>query len=60
MNESDDIQLQIQDDTGNWRTCHVTRNIPAMIISGMRQLKGQYPDHRVRAVNEDGRLVDIL
>ena len=54
------VQIQLQDSTGNWRTYHVTNNIPAMIISGMRQLKGQYPDHRVRAVNENGSLVDIL
>jgi len=54
------IELQIQDDVGNWRTCHVTKNIPAMIIAGMRQLEQQFPGHRVRAVDSNWRVVDIL
>ena len=54
------IEIQLQDDTGNWRTCHVTRNIPAMIVSSMRQVSSQYPGKRVRAVTTDGRIVDIL
>lgn len=54
------IQIQLLDSTGNWRTYHVTNNIPAMVNTGMRQLKGQYPDHRIRAVNANGRLVDML
>jgi hypothetical protein len=56
----DNIEVQLQDDTGNWRTCQVTRNIPAMIIAAMRQVASQYPGKRVRAVNSSGRIVDIL
>ena len=54
------IEVQLQDDTGNWRTGHVTKNIPAMIIVAMRQLASQYPGKRIRAVTTDGRIVDIL
>lgn len=55
-----DVEIQLQDDTGNWRTYHVTRNIPPMIISSMRQLARQFPGRRVRAVDNVGRIVDIL
>jgi len=54
------IELQTQDITGNWRTMHVTQNNSQMIISGMRQIASQFPDQRVRAVDSDGRIVDIL
>lgn len=59
-NFNNNIELQIQDINGNWRTCHVTQNIPAMIIAGMRQLEYQFPGHRVRAVDSNWRVVDIL
>jgi hypothetical protein len=58
--QSEYIELQIQDITGNWRTYHATQNVPAMIVSGMQQLAVQHPDHRVRAINSNGRVVDIL
>lgn len=54
-----DVELQIQDDFGNWRTLQVTRNISALIIAGMRQLASQFPGKRVRAIS-NGRIVDIL
>lgn len=60
MNNFDNIEIQLQDDTGNWRTCHVTKNIPAMIVAGMRQLASQFPGKRIRAVTNEGRVVDIL
>ena len=54
------IELQTQDITGNWRTMHVTQNNSQMIIFGMRQIASQFPDQRVRAVDSDGRIVDIM
>jgi len=57
---SDNIQVQVQDDTGNWRTYQITTNNSQMIRSAMRQLKEQFPDNRVRAVDMDGRLVDMM
>lgn len=55
-----DVEIQLQDDTGNWRTYHVTRNIPAMVVASERQLASQFPGRRVRAVDNVGRIVDIL
>jgi hypothetical protein len=57
---SDNIQIQVQDDTGNWRTYQITINNSQMIRSAMRQLKEQFPENRVRAVDMDGRFVDML
>ena len=54
------VQIQLQDNTGNWRTFHVTLNNSQMILSEMKQLSSRYPTQRVRAVDMDGRLVDIL
>jgi len=54
------VQIQLQDTTGNWRTYHVTQNNSQRILSEMQQLSSRFPDQRVRAVDMDGRLVDIL
>jgi hypothetical protein len=56
----DNVQIQLQDTTGNWRTYHVTLNNSQYIISGMRSLASQFPNQRVRAVDMNGRLLDIL
>lgn len=56
----DMIEIQVQDTTGNWRTYSITQNISALIIEAMRSLKWQFPDQRVRAVDQLGHLVDIL
>lgn len=55
----DMIEIQVQDTTENWRTYSVTHNISALIIEAMRTLKWQYPEQRVRAVDGNGRLVDL-
>lgn len=54
------ISIQLQDQSGNWRTYQQTQNIPLLIRQGMEELKRQFPDLRVRAVDSDERLVDIL
>jgi hypothetical protein len=54
------IEIQLQDMSGNWRTYSITQNVSALIIAAMKSLKNQFPDLRVRAVDEAGRLVDIL
>jgi hypothetical protein len=56
------IHIQTQDTSGNWRTCHTTDASPNMqrVLSEMKSLKQRYPDYRVRAVDDDGRVVDIL
>lgn len=54
------INIQLQDNTGNWRTYHTTMNNSQMILTEMRSLAARFPDCRVRAVDENGRVVDIL
>lgn len=56
----DNIHIQAQDTSGNWRTYHITLNQPQRILQEMQALKSRYPDYRVRAVDENGRVVDIL
>lgn len=58
--EMDFIAIQLQDLTGNWRTYSLTQNNSLLIIQSMRSLKEQFPECRIRAVDIDGRLVDIL
>ena len=56
----DQVQIQLQDITGNWRTYHITLNNSQRILSEMKQLSNQFPNQRVRAVDMDGKIVDIL
>ncbi len=56
----DMIEIQVQDTTGNWRTYSITQNISAMIVMAMRSMKDQFPDKRVRAIDGNGRLVDMM
>jgi hypothetical protein len=55
-----DIQIQAQDTTGNWRTYLIVMNQSQRILSEMRSLQSRYPDYRIRAIDSDGRVVDIL
>jgi hypothetical protein len=56
----DNVYIQAQDTSGMWRTYHVTMNNSQRILSEMKSLKDRYPNFRVRAVDENGRLLDIL
>jgi hypothetical protein len=51
--------IQVQDDIGIWRTYTVTSNNDVLIQSAMKQLKWQFPDQRVRAVDQKGNLLNI-
>jgi hypothetical protein len=53
------IEIQIQDG-GNWRTIHITFNNSQLILNEMKNLKQRYPDKRVRAIDANGRLVDLM
>jgi hypothetical protein len=55
-----DIQIQAQDTTGNWRTYLIVMNQSQRILSEMRSLQSRYPNYRIRAIDSDGRVVDIL
>ena len=56
----DSVQIQAQDTSGNWRTYLIVMNQSQRIVSEMRALQSRYPDYRVRAVDINGKIVDIL
>jgi Txe/YoeB family toxin of Txe-Axe toxin-antitoxin module len=56
----DRIEVQAQSVDGNWQTYTITVNQPLAIKNAMEQLKWQFPDKRVRAIDENGRLVDFM
>lgn len=56
----DSIQIQAQDTNGNWRTYLIVMNDPQRILSEMRSLHSRYPDYRIRAIGQNGHVVDIL
>ena len=55
-----DVEIQLQDESGNWRTYLITINNSQMIHLRMKELKNQHPDRRVRALDSNGRLVDMI
>lgn len=57
---SDFIEIQIQDESGNWRTMAATINDSQVIRARMNEVKSQHPNSRVRAVDGNGRLVDLI
>jgi Txe/YoeB family toxin of Txe-Axe toxin-antitoxin module len=56
----DNVYIQTQDSGGVWRTYQMVTNHPFMITSNMQNLSEQFPGQRVRAVDENNRIVDIL
>ena len=54
------IQIQLQDISGNWKTMSNVINNSQIIIAAMKSLKERFPDKRVRAVDVNGRLVDLM
>lgn len=56
----DYIDIQLQDLSGNWRTYSQTVNNSQQILQEMKNLQNRHPDQRVRAVDKNGRIVDIL
>ena len=54
------ITIQMQDLSGNWIPMEQTDDLPLRYLSQMQSLKRMYPDRRIRAVDNHGRVVDIL
>lgn len=52
-----EVQVQI---SGNWQTSRSCPNDPQMYLCEMKNVKAIYPDLRVRTVDKDGRLLDML
>jgi hypothetical protein len=56
----ENIEIQLLDQTGNWRTFGITPNQSPLIIQAMRQLQWQFPEARVRAIDGNGSIVNIM
>jgi hypothetical protein len=54
------ISIQYQTVNGNWTTVMNTENNSLNILNAMTQVQNSYSGARVRAVDENGRLVDML
>jgi len=54
------VQLQRQMPNGTWSNVHTTVNDSFYYVKAMRDLKRQYPDHRVRVIDTQGRLIDMI
>jgi hypothetical protein len=57
---SNNAAIEYQDPLGNWITVVTVPNQPALILSGMKSVAVLCPGKRVRAVDQDGKLIDIL
>ena len=57
---SNNAVIEYQDAQGNWITVVTVPNQPALILSGMKSVAVLRPGKRVRAVDQDGKLIDIL
>ena len=56
----DHIEIQLLDESGNWRTMVITLNISAMIRARMEEVQRQFPASGVRAEDAGGGLVDLV
>ncbi len=56
---TDCVEVQLQDESGNWRTMAVNVDVSAIIRARMDEVKRQFPGARVRAVDRGGRLLVI-
>jgi len=55
-----DVAIQYQDALGNWITGMTVPNEPPVILSGMKSVAILYQGRRVRAIDQDGKLIDML
>ena len=55
----DQVKIQLQDESGNWITMAVSVNVSAIIRARMDELKRQFPNGKVRAVDDGGQVVDL-
>jgi hypothetical protein len=60
MAYNDRIKIEIKDLSGTWTQVGMTLNEEQSVSSEMKQAKERFPDRPVRAVDKDGRVVDIL
>jgi hypothetical protein len=56
----DVAHVERQDSSGMWRRVSTTRNDLQYILKRMQEVKASFLHMRVRAVDDDGKLIDIL
>lgn len=57
----ENVYIQVQDFTGNWKNASILIvNDSQRILHEMRNVQMSSPNMRVRAVDENGRLLDML
>lgn len=54
------IQIQADYGNGSWRTLSTTMNNAQYIAHAMKSVARMHPNKRVRAVDNNGRLLDML
>lgn len=59
-NQIDNITIEVQDLSGNWRMHNVTVNNPMFILREMTAAQAFHNGARVRAVNSQGMIVNIM
>ena len=57
---SNNAAIEYQDPLGNWVTSVTVPNQPPLILNGMKSVAALSPGRRVRAIDQDGKLVDML
>jgi hypothetical protein len=57
---SNNASIEYQDALGNWITAVTVPNQLPVILNGMKSVAVLYPGKRVRALDQDGKLIDIL
>jgi hypothetical protein len=55
-----DIAIQYQDALGNWITSTTVPNELPVIVNGMKSVALLFPRSRIRAVDPDGKLIDLF
>lgn len=55
----DYVEVQVEV-SGNWQTVCNCPNDSQVYTNEMRNVKNIYPDRRVRTVDKDGRLLDLM
>jgi hypothetical protein len=54
------VAIQYQDESGNWIASMTVPNEPPVILNGMKGVARLFDGRRIRAVDRDGKLVDLL
>jgi hypothetical protein len=54
-----EVQIEVQI-AGNWQSASSTLNDPQIYLAEMKSVQKMYPGLRVRTVDREGRLLDMI